>query len=132
MLRNDRAGFTLIEISIAIVILTIAILGLAASTTRMLEPTGTAENEFVAMQHVEDRLSEIRLDPRYGVLDSLYGGTETHLAGMDSASTRVTSLSRTLTSVGGGKLIDFWTVEVTVSANRLPTPVSRTLVIAAP
>jgi Tfp pilus assembly protein PilV len=124
--RNADGGFTLIEICIAIVILTAAILGLGASTSRMLTPTGNAELEFVALAAVEDRLAEIKLDPRYGVLDSLYETTQTNLPGLTGVS-RVTSITRTQGAQG-----DFQTIVVTVSGGRLPAPVSRTLIMGAP
>jgi prepilin-type N-terminal cleavage/methylation domain-containing protein len=124
--RNGDGGFTLIEICIAIVILTAAVLGLGASTSRMLSPTGNAELEFVALEAVEDRLAEIKLDPRYGVLDSLYETTQTNLPGLTGAS-RVTSINRTQNAQA-----DFQTIVVTVSGGNLPAPVSRTLIMGAP
>ncbi|MGE0160955.1 MAG: prepilin-type N-terminal cleavage/methylation domain-containing protein [Gemmatimonadales bacterium] len=124
--RGASGGFTLIEICIAIVILTVAILGLGASTSRMLNPTANAELEFVALEAVEDRLAEIKLDPRYGVLDSLYNGTQTNLPGLTGAS-RVTAITRTSNSQA-----DFQTIVVTVSGGRLPAPVSRKLIVGAP
>jgi Tfp pilus assembly protein PilV len=131
MLGGQRDGFTLVEICIAIVILTVAILGIAASTARMLSPTGDAELEFIALQSVEDRLAEISLDPRYGVLDSLYDATETGMPGLTGVS-RVTTVTRTQTALGGGEVLDFTTVLVTASGGRLPATVSRTLIMGAP
>lgn len=131
MLRQNKAGFTLIEISIAIVILTAAVLGLAASSGQMLAPVNDAETDFIALQHVEDRIAELRLDPRYGVMDSLYAATETTLNGLPG-SQRVTAFTRTRTLQTGGKYIDYWTVVVTVSGGRLKAPVLRKLMIAAP
>lgn len=128
---KDEEGFTLIEVCIAIVILTAAVLGLAASSGQMLSPVNDAESEFVALQHVEDRLSEIRLDPRYGVLDSLYVATETTLTGLPGAQ-RQTAVTRTRVQQSSGKFIDYWTVVVTVSGGRLREPVLRKLVVAAP
>lgn len=131
MLKQNAAGFTLIEIAIAIVILTAAVLGLAASSGQMLSPVNDAESEFVALQYVEDRLAEVRLDPRYGVLDSLYAATETGLSELSGAQ-RVTVFTRTRTLQTTGKFIDYWTVVVTVSGGRLKAPVFRKLIVAAP
>ncbi len=131
MLKRKGVGFTIIEICIAIVILTVAVLGLAASSGQMLSPVNDAESDFVALQHVEDRLSEIRLDPRYGALDSLYAAEETDLPGLTGAS-RVTELARTRTRQSGGRYVDYWTVVVTVSGGGLKEPVFRKLIIAAP
>lgn len=131
MLKQNVAGFTLIEICIAIVILTAAVLGLAASSGQMLSPVNDAESDFVALQYVEDRLAEIRLDPRYGVLDSLYAATETVLPALTGAQ-RVTAFARTRTLQTSGKYVDYWTVVVTVSGGRVRAPVFRKLLVAAP
>jgi prepilin-type N-terminal cleavage/methylation domain-containing protein len=131
MLSEKRAGFTLIEICIAIVILSAAVLGIAASTARLLGPTNDAEVDFVALQSVEDRLSEISLDPRYTLLDSIYGGTETDLPGLPGAS-RETDVTRTRTAQPSGAYLDYQTIVVTVSGGRLADPVSRKLIMGAP
>lgn len=131
MLTKNQGGFTLIEICIAIVILTAAVLGLAASSGQMLSPVNDAESEFVALQYVEDRLAEIRLDPRYGVLDSLYEGTESSLPVLTGAQ-RVTAFTRTRDLQTSGKYTDYWTIVVTVSGGTLKEPVMRKLVVAAP
>jgi Tfp pilus assembly protein PilV len=131
MLTRDRGGFSLIEVCIAIVILTAAVLGLAASSGSMLSPVNDAETEFAALQYVEDRLTEVRLDPRYSVLDSIYGTTETTLLGLPGAR-RETTFARTRTAEPNGKWVDYWTVVVTVSGGRLRQPVVRKLIVAAP
>lgn len=131
MLTSNRKGFTLVEIMISIVILSVAILGLGASTSRMMTPVGEAEAEFLAMQAAEDRLAEISLDPRYGLLDSLYAGADSGLVGLPGY-TRTTALTRTQDAGTAGKVIDYWTVTVVVNGGRLTNNVSRKLVIGAP
>ncbi len=131
MLNRSREGFTLIEIMIAIVMLSVAILGLAASSSKMLEPTNSAENDFIALEHVQDRLAEVRLDPRYGLLDSLYATTDSPLVGLPGA-VRVTTFARTQDVQPSGKVVDYWTVVVTVRGGRVSAPVMRSLIIAAP
>jgi Tfp pilus assembly protein PilV len=138
MLRNEdetrqtgkAAGFTLIEITIAILILTAAVLGIASSTGKMIAPALSAETNFQALQAVEDRLSLIRMEPRYGKLDSLFAGTQTGLPGITGA-TRTTTVTRTRTTLTGGKVLDYTTIVVTVTGTRLKVPVSRKLVVAA-
>lgn len=132
MLKHDtKNGFTLVEIMVAIVMLTVGILGLSASSSKMLEPTNSAETEFIALQYVVDRISEIRMDPRYGLLDSIYVATESTLPGLAGAQ-RVTAFARTRNQQGNGKWIDYWTVTVTVSGGRVPAPIARSLILAAP
>jgi len=131
MLKPERAGFTLVEIIIAILILTGAVLGIAASTGRLVASSGRTEIEFNALQAVEDRLSLVRLELRYGLLDSIFEGTETGLPGLDGL-TRTTTVTRTQTVVSGGKVLDYTTVVVTLSGPRLEADVHRKLVLGAP
>lgn len=131
MLNHDRQGFTLIELTIAIVILTTAVLGIAASTGSMIQPAGDAEIEFQALQSVEDRLALITLDPRYPILDSLYSATETGVPGL-GAMTRTTVVTRRRQTLTGGGIWDRTEIVVTVSGGRLNEDVSRMLVLGAP
>ncbi len=139
MLRNEAgtprtggaAGFTLIEITIAILILTVAVLGIASSAGRLIAPALSAEADFQALQAVEDRLSRIRMEPRYAKLDSLFAGTQTNLPGL-TGYTRTTAVTRTRTTLTGGKVLDYTTLVVTVTGPRLKAPLSRKLVVAAP
>jgi len=131
MLKQAQGGFTIIEITIAILILTGAVLGIAATTGQMLAPQADAELEFIALQAVEDRLSQIRMDPRYTALDSLYGGTESTLPGLASIS-RKTTVTRTQATQTGGGVWDYTTIIVVVSGGRLPGLISRKLVVGAP
>ena len=131
VLKQREAGFTLIEIVIALLILTVAVLGLAVSTGRILEPTGDAEVEYVALAAVEDRIAEMSLDPRYTLLDSIYGGTETGLTGL-AGMTRTTTVTRSQETLSGGGVLDFQTIHVAVSGGRLKEPVSRSLGMGAP
>ncbi len=125
-----REGFTLVEVTISILILSVALLGLATTTTRMIAPVADLEAEFVALQSAEDKLAEITLDPRFAGLDTLYGGTDTAVVGLPGAQ-RVTSFSRTTASGTGGKVIDYWTVTVVIRGGRLVEPVSRKLIVGS-
>ena len=131
MLKQNEDGFTIIEITIAILILTAAVLGIAATTGQMIGPSGDAELEFIALQAAEDRLAQIRMDPRYTALDSLYAGTESTLPGLPNVS-RKTSITRTQATQSGGGVWDYTTVVVVVSGGLLKTTISRKLLIGAP
>lgn len=131
MLAARRGGFTLVEVTISILLLSVALLGLASTTSRMLTPVVNVEAEFIALQAVEDHLSLISVDPRFGGLDTLYAGTDTAVTGLPGAS-RVTAFTRTQTSGTGGQLIDYWTVTVAVTGGPLTSPVSRKLILGAP
>jgi type II secretory pathway pseudopilin PulG len=131
MLKQSRDGFSLVEMIIAILILTGAVLGIASSTGGLIASASETEMEFAALQSVEDRLALIRLDPRYGLLDSIFSGAETGLPGLHGL-TRTTRVTRSRVQMDGGTLLDYTTVTVTVSGDRLEDAVSRKLILGAP
>lgn len=129
---HDRAGrtagFTLVEVVVALVILSVAVLGLGASATRLTTTATGAEQRALALQLVEDRIARVRLDPRYGGLDTLYVGTETNVLGAGSArATAVVHVQQT-TPVP----LDYKRISVTVTGPFLQPPISRQIVVAAP
>ena len=131
MLRHRQAGFSLVEMIMAILILTGALLGIAASTGGLISSASETELEFAALQSVEDRLSLIRLDPRYSQLDSIFAGVETDLPGLRGL-TRTTQVTRSRVGMDGGSVLDYTTVVVTVSGDPLEEDVSRKLIVGAP
>jgi prepilin-type N-terminal cleavage/methylation domain-containing protein len=124
MARRD--GFTLVEVVMAMSILLIVMLTLITMTARTVHVSTTSEREQVAIQLVSDRTDEIRTNPNYAGLDSLYEGTETNLSNV-VGFTRTTNIVQT---TSGGH--DFKKVTVTVTGPGLATPVARTIVVAAP
>ena len=130
MLIKSDGGFTLIEVTIAILLLTAAVLGIAGTTGHMLVPVANAELEFEALQSVEDRLAQIRLDPRYAALDSIYEGRTTGLPGLTDI-TRTTTVTRKQITQSGGKIWDYTEIVVTMSGGRLSSDIYRMLIIGA-
>ena len=122
-----RAGFTLIEVMIAMVILTIAALSLMRVTSRMIRSVTDDRTRTLASASADARIAEVRVWPTYSTLDAKFGGTEanTPIAGL----TRVTTIVRT---GGVGQPNDFKRVTVTVSGNGLTSNVTRTITIAPP
>lgn len=125
----SRGGFTMVEMIIAILILTVAILALAGSATRLGRVSADTEVRALALQVVEDRIALIRLQPLYTKLDSIYGETGTSIPGMDGF-TRRTSITRVEQEGEGDRMIDFTRVTVTVDGPILSTPISRTVVVS--
>jgi len=126
----DRRAFTLIEMIVAIVILTTGILGLASSTSFMVRAATNASLRAEALQAVEGKISQIVMDPRYHQLESIYVGEESDLPGLDGM-TRVTGIVHSLTLLNG-RYTDYKTVTVTVDGPGLSEPVSRTVIMGAP
>jgi len=127
---TNEGGFTLIEMVVAIIILTVAVLGTAASTGQVMQAASSASVKAEALQAVEGRISIIQMDPRYTKLDSIYEGEESDLPGLDGY-TRKTSISHTQIEGESERLIDYKTIMVTVSGPGLNT-ITRTIVLGAP
>ena len=130
----DKHGFTLIEMIVAVLILTTAILGVGGSAGYMLQAASGSGAKSEALQAVEGRISQIVMDPRYGVLDSLYGGTETDLPGLEGYD-RVTTITHSYTAVGSPPdytYIDYKEVMVSVSGPGLNQQLFRTRIVGSP
>ncbi len=140
MLTNERprtpraarqGGFTMVEVTIALVILSVAVLGMAASAGVLGRYSADAEVRALAMQAVQDRISLVKVDPRYAELETLYAGSESDLPGL-SGFTRTTTVTRVQQSVTGGGTLDYKVVSVVVNGERLTQPLSRRFTVGAP
>lgn len=126
---RPRGGFTLVEVVVALLLLSVAVLGLASSASRLAVDAALAELRALALQAAEDRLSRVRLDPRYGGLDTLYPGVDTDLFGIEGL-TRRTEVDHITQPAPNAR--DYKRITVTVTGPLLNPPVERALVIAAP
>lgn len=130
--RSDHsAGFTLIEVIIALVILAFVVLGSAYTTGTLARNAAEAEIEAMALQAAESRISRIKMDTRYLSLDSVYTGVEGDLPGLPGFS-RETTITRIRTPGAGGLFHDYQRVLVAVSGPLLGSPIIREIVVAAP
>ena len=127
----NRQGFTIVEMIVAILILTTAILGMGASAGYMMQAASGAGVKAEALQAVEGRISQIVMDPRYTVLDSLYAGTENNLPGLQGHD-GVTQINHTYQPGQPGRYIDYKEVIVTVSGPGLTQGISRTMIVGSP
>ena len=129
----DKRGFTIIEMTIVVFILTTAILGIGASATYMIQVASTAGVKSEALQSAEGRISQIVMDPRYGDLEFLYEKTETDLPGLEGFD-RVTQITHVETETEGqeGRVTDYKVVMVSVSGPALAEGVSRTMIVGSP
>ena len=129
--RRAANGFSLVELTIALVILAVVCLGMASSAGVVGVYAAETELRAAAMQALQDRISEIRVDPRYGLLDSLYSGTETQLTGLPGF-TRKTAITHVETDVTGGGEIDYKIINVSIYGSEITGTLSRRIVVAAP
>lgn len=124
----SKGGFTLVEITVALVILAAAVLGLTGSAAKLTTAAASAELRALALYSVEDRITEVQVDTRYAQLESLYGGVENNALGL-TGYTRTTTVTHVTTS--GGQPVDYKIVSVVLDGPQLPSPVSRRLIVAA-
>lgn len=125
--RAPANGFTVVEVVIALTILSVAILGLGASVGGLSRSAAEAELEAIAVEAADDRLVQIRMDPRYALLDSIYAATESDTP--YPGATRVTTVTHVLSSDPD---LDYKRIFVSVTLPELPTPVTRQLIVGAP
>ncbi|GBD32317.1 MAG: hypothetical protein KatS3mg081_1944 [Gemmatimonadales bacterium] len=123
-----RGGFTLIEVMIALVILSVAILGMGTLTAGLVKTTAVGDVTAAAIQLAEDRIEEVRIEPVYAKIDSLYAGTETGFPTLPGF-TRTTEVVH---YGGPGQSFDYKKITVTVEGPGLLAPVVRTVTVAAP
>ena len=124
-----RAGFTMVEVIVALVILGVAVLGLSASAASLATRAADAELRARALYAVQDRLAQVQMDSRYGSLDSVYAGTENDALGMTdfTLTTVVSHVQQTNPTP-----LDYKVVSVVLDGPTLGGAVSRQVVVAAP
>lgn len=125
-----REGFTVVEVLLALLLLSFVVLGFQAATGEIIHYAARSDRALVAVQLAEDRLELVRLDPRYEGLKTRYETTESTLAGFPGIE-RTTTIVRTRSTAQTG-VLDYHTVTVTVDGRGIQDPVSRTLIIGAP
>ena len=127
----NRQGFTIVEMIVAVLILTTAILGMGASAGFMMQAASGTGVKSEALQAVEGRISQIVMDPRYASLDSIYGGTETNLPGLEGYD-RVTQIAWVYEAGAPGRYTDYKRVVVSVSGPGLTEDITRAMIVVAP
>lgn len=128
--RGMRPGFTIVEILLAMLLLTFVVMGFQAATGQIIHFAAQADRQSVASQLVEDRLELIRMDPVYNGLEGRWEATESSLVGYDGLS-RTTAVTRYVDTLNTG-IVDYYRITVTVAGTGLPAPLARTVSIAAP
>lgn len=121
-----RAGFTLIEVIVALLILMAVLLTLMTLTGRTVQISTRSEREQAAIQLVTDRTDQVRSDPDYGALATRYAGTETSFPTLPGFRRTTTVVHDTSSGHNYKK------ITVSVTGPGLTTPIARTVSVAAP
>lgn len=132
-LRTARGGFSLVEIMVALTILSIIILGLANTTISFLHETTLDTVRVRAQSYADMRVAAIRGYPQYDALVATFTNTDTPEPGFSRQTvvTRDKSATSTCNNPLGCPKNDITRVTVTVNNSSLSSPVSRTISIAA-
>jgi prepilin-type N-terminal cleavage/methylation domain-containing protein len=134
--NHARRGFSLAEIMVALVILSVIVLGLATTTLTFMHDTTLDTDRVRASTVADTRIAEIRGWPDYADLITFAEVKSNYPA---AGWTRTTTVSRdTSVTTGCGAPTfppcpnnDITRVTVTVTAPTLTTPVTRSTAIAA-
>jgi prepilin-type N-terminal cleavage/methylation domain-containing protein len=134
-MRIARAGFTLVEVAIALVILSIALLMLPAAAIRFSRAVSDNRVRNEANGIADAWIARCREEPNYAALDSNVAGkcrgTVTGLGTYNFTRTTTVTGDATLSGVADS-LNDYKRVTVVVTSTFLTSPVSRTVTIAKP
>lgn len=125
---KTRQGMTLVEVMIALVMLTTVMLGMGAFMAQYGHAVGTSSAKASARELVAERIEYVKGATQYPSIEATYGGVETSIPGYPGF-TRRTLVMR----VGGqpGDRFDHKVITVIVDGPGLDKPVKKTSVIAA-
>lgn len=123
----SRRGMSLVEIVVALTILTGAMLGLGAFGVRFTKTMTQTRIVSTALDLATDRLEDVKASQTYTGIDT-FGGTETAPNGMTGYK-RTTTVTR----VGGAAnaVVDYRIVTVEVRGPASTVPVRKTTIIAS-
>lgn len=124
--RQAQAGFTLMEVIMAVTILSAVILMMAAPASKFLSVSTKAELRVAASAAADAQIALVRMYPNYDSLKVKFDSTRSNYPFPGySQQTKVVRSNANTTS-------DITRVVVTISGPQLATPVKRTATIAAP
>ena len=131
----NKSGFTLVEVAIALVILSIALLMLPAASIRFTRAVSDNRVRNEANAIADAWIARCREEPNYAAIDSnVTGKCRGTVTGLGSYNfTRTTTVAGDAALSGmADSLNDYKRVTVVVTSTALTTSVSRTVTIAKP
>lgn len=132
---NPEAGFTMIELMIAVFVLVVALLTAPLAATKLTRAVSTYRVRNEASALADAWVARCRAEPNYAALDSAVAGkckgTVTNLGSFKFTRTTTVTGDATLSGMADS-LNDYKRVTVVVSGGGLQSNVSRTITIAKP
>lgn len=128
---KSRDGFTLVEVVVALLLLSVVALSVGAATTRLSSSSARDGQVMTAIDLANERLNRAQGDPSYASLEARYAGTESTLPSFPGLQ-RVTTVQRVVQAMPDGRQLDYKVIEVTVSGAGLAAPVTRRTIVGAP
>jgi len=127
-MSRARSGITLVEVVVAISLLSGVLLALAGFAYRLAVSTSNSRVAAISSQLVADRLETVKGAMRYAAIDSMFKGTESPVTGFTGFDRQTW-----VTHIGGGTTdsVDYRIVTVEVRNARLAAPMRKTTIIAA-
>jgi prepilin-type N-terminal cleavage/methylation domain-containing protein len=132
-MRNHVAGFTLIEVSIAVVILSVSLLIVPMAGMKFTQAVSTNRMRNEANSIADAWVARCRAEPNYAALDSNIAGKCRYIgSGLGSYNfTRTTTVTSDASLSGvADTLNDYKRITIVVTAAGLSPAVSRTITIA--
>jgi len=125
--RRRRRGFTLIEVVLALTMLTGVVLALSMGTTSFRVNVTNSDVRSRAQARADYQLALARTWPTWGTLENLSGAAYNVTESGISSSTDIAA------DTASGKRIKRVTVTVSVTpSSAMPTPIKRMISITAP
>jgi prepilin-type N-terminal cleavage/methylation domain-containing protein len=121
--RSVRRGNTLIEIMVALTIITTALLGFGAFIGRFMHATSQAEVSSIAMDLAVSRVELIKAWPTYATLEATFNGTNASLPNCTGC------VMTTLITKDSTAIVDYKTVTVKITVPALNSAYTETPVL---
>jgi len=124
----NRRGFTLVELMLALSILTVVLVSLGRHTGQFVHTVATSTARTTAAEVARERIALVDMDPSYTTLAAVWGGSQTGFPGFPNMQ-RVTTVQRV---TGTAPVRDYTIVTVRVTEPTMGSPIDVTTVVARP
>lgn len=123
---SDQRGFSLIEVVIALTILSSVVMMMAVPAGRFMSTVNKSQRQVQAAAAANAQIALVRTYPVYDSLRVKFDSTRNNTP--FTGWTRTTTVART----GAGTTSDITRVTVTITGSGLATPIKRFATVAAP